>query len=563
MPAQVIYNGHEFSRYASYAIRMENIYDPSHRYVAAHSFKMTVRDFIMKGNKDEKDYPDGLDEYMETVREKLMKSHCPDGLDEYMETVREKLMKSHKALTIEGLGFGEIDLSDVSDDIHHGPHPIDFDWESIGQNQAAHITWQVEFVMSPCPEDSEGIISISYSAQHSVNEKGYSTFTHSGVIEVTPEKDPQAYRDYFVVAFPANCHRNRQDGVSEDKRRISISITDREIESPNAYPAGVVSISAPTTLSVRLPGQNLATSARVVISCNMELIGTESRRRAWAIWNSILAARLGRIAIADNDYILRDMTVTEDWYTNHYSFSCVVTHYKNNLVTHLGNFSFFAYVNQDWSIWASGMANVRRPGGLSQGEFVSNKAEVNLCLGDDPLFVNIDSTPPFPPIDAVLTLCNPTPTPEKSWIEFEADLIEAPLIESVTYTTYGESEVTQNAFNPAAVADRKPTFKFQPSGTGYSVKYKQSPSVQRYIWRGTAMRIGFPIPPPTKVTLNGETLKVAGEPLVENDLIGFQFCQPVYRATWSIGLIYDQTTSPSEREETDPSGLKYESEPPV
>ncbi len=546
----VTYNGYEFSEYASFTIVQENVYDPAYLAVVGHKIKLTVKDFALKGSNLPGEDP-----------------VCPANMEAFVTGLKSLLMECRKPLTISGIGFGEVDLSVASHEINHGPHPMSFEWAPIGANQAAAITWVVEFTLSPCLETHIGVSGFVLTSSHSINEKGYSTFNWSGFVEVAAvtTEGADAYRSFITIAHTPNCHRTQNWNISEDNRRLSFSISDQEIESPNAYPMGVVSISAPSTLTCRLPSLSLdpnvgKTSARVQISCNMELRGNESRLRAWTIWNSILAARLGRVAVASNDYIVRDMTVTEDWFTNHYSFSCVVTHYNQNLIMHLTMFSFFALVNNDWALWSTSMQNANRARGLSNASLDRPLAKISLCDNPNQVVTLTDHEPPVPPLDVLLTLCNPTPTPEKSWLEFQAELIEAPAIESVTYTTYGESTIAQNAFNPSSPSSKKPAFDFQPSGTGYTVKHINAPSVQRYIWRGTAKRIGFPIPPPTMVTVNGVTMKLAGTPRVVNDLVGYQYCQPIFEATWSIGLIYDQDSSPAEREETDPSGLKGDGE---
>ncbi len=525
----ITYNGHTFSKLATYNCKVEPVYNAQRQTVIYHKITLYVNDYIAPEN-----------------------GGCNNGSEETMNALRHTLLTARRSLKIEDIGFDTINLYVVDQDITGGPRPLSLEWHPIGGKRTGYISWSIEFTVTPCnPASPEHHGLVSLSIQHSIdfNERGYQTCTTKGVIEVSKSASPDIYNNYRSKIHKSpmiNGHRTQSFSVSEDGCRMTITIRDVEIESPNAYPPGVVDIQERSTLRVRRPSNWRRRGAATNVSCEIILQGDAPRRRAWDIWNAILEHRLGRFEIANHQYQLYDMKVSEGLYDNRYSFSVDVTTTKVNLNDCLNLFSFFATQNQDWQVWSNSMFSTQRDTGLSNkglpwsGLVAGDRNLCNQSSFDYPTPTNS----PFPPLTAMAVLCGQLPPPEKSWTEFEAHFEECPDIQSAYYTTYGEGKSEMGEFNKASTGPKQSTFKFDPVGEGYNLHITKAPGVHRFIWRGNAQRIGYPIPPPTKVTLDGKQLRLVGEPKIDNECVGKQFCLDVYEASWVIGLVLDSKNTP-------------------
>ncbi len=548
------YNDWEFSPAASLLITNEFISDDADTITTCHKLMITVKDFVVPS------------------------STCGIIEDE-MEDIKSRLGRKGMALILGNVGYGtSLIVNDPGEtgstwDIKAGPKPRVVSWEPIGNTASAHITWQCEVNLSPCLSNFEGVSEFNYSIIHSLNDRGYTTATKSGYLRIAQSsiegvQDPFAqsklsdtadrYRDEITNKFnkPINYKREQSFHLSSDFSRVDFVITDREIESPNAYPEGVVSISAPTRSRFRLP--QAGESANTTISVNLELAADQPRVRAWEIFDAIVTERTKRFSGSIlESRIVRDLEVSEDYFSHRYSFTMVMTSVAP-LFAHMSAIGYFSPIPLNWIDWDNSMATVKANRGFANRHHIADGANpqlFNLCDADgleEPAGYAIQE----PPDKTIYKLCSEAPNPEESWFDQDAMLIECPEIESTYQTTYGRADVVQKEFDPSN-SDYGNGTLIGVENPDYEVHYSDSPPVQRFIWKGRIKRIGYPIAPIGKTMIGDKVAKVVGTPYFTSRLIGYMFCLPVYEAVWNVGLVVVETPT-LDIKESDPTNSARE-----
>lgn len=537
----ISYNGYEFSDYHNVEIELQPVYAPDDRTVIYKKLVVTIKD-IVAPRIDTTD-PD--------------KKNTAD-----MEAVKLQLRDPGKTLIISDAGFGldlEINGSSGLRDIASGPKPRVLRWMPVGHERAANITWTVEAHLSPCDETFEGIVSLTYGVAFAINEKGYTTRTVQGLIivaqsQINGESTASAddFRERINVLTLPNAKRSQSFNLSPNKAELSFSITDREIESPNGFPNDVVSISAPIQSRFKWPDRS-ATKTQSVLTVTLELQAEAARVRALQIFSAILAHRFGLFEQENQTYFLREMTISEDLFSHRYSFSALVAAVLP-LNVQLRLLRYFSPISEDWAAWSNSTSNtkgVRGLSGIAHPRTEDNDELVSLCTEQSGLGLTVDNETDikFPADISTSVLCNPLPSPENSWVEYDAHLIEATAYQRSYNTTYGSADIQQVEFDPLATSESEPFNRIDSSG--YEVSFSDAPPEQKWIWKGFAQRIGYPIPPLGKITIGGREATVVGQPLFKTRLVGVSFCQPVYEAVWNVGLILTDTPDVIEDSETD------------
>lgn len=558
----IFYNGHEFSKRSLVEIQMDMIYDEANRVVVGRQYLITVKSIVL---------PDCTVVGDDLLPGQVEGNTAIRSINNTMDDIRQRLSESGKMLQIGNVGFGReltinpdspgITEGQVTRDIRSGPKPKVLRWLPIGHESAAEIVWQVETIVSPCDDDEDdGLMSMNYGISFSINRSGFTTKQVQGHLTVAQHKTRDGlstssaddYRDRIEIQRLANSHREQSYTLSPDKSRLDFSITDTEIESPNSYPEGVVSISAPTRSRIMYPNPGSVTTQND-FSLQLKLEPKTARIRAWEIFQSLFETRIQEFVDADIQVIITDLEIEEDWFTHDYSFS-VKYRITTDFVTFLQNSAYFRAYPVTWTLWQDAIEDAQSSRGIGQMKHerdTDNDLLTSLC---DQTKTNVaaQATPYFRDVRSIGNMCNEAVPKNKSWLLFDAELIEQTEVQKVHHTTYGEVKVSQNDFDISG-NEAKTTLEIDMMNVKQSTS--QAPPIQKWVWKGRAHRITHPIPPIGKIKIGNQDADITGEPKITCRQIGTLFCQPVYECIWSIGLI--TLNSPGDtitNDEIDPTG---------
>lgn len=489
---------------------------------------------------------------------------CPTDTNATMQDIRSRLEESAGVFMLTESGFGDVIVNSSGiegsvTEIKSGPKPQTLKWHAIAGHAAAEIVWACDLVLPPCSRDT-GLKSLAYSLIFSINQKGFTTKTVRGTIQVAQSVvsgvavSADEFRDRIVVQRSANCHREQDYNLSPCRSRLDFSIIDKEIESPNAFPHGVVSISAPLRIRIPYP-QGGEVVGRHSVNVRVELEATTERTRAWEIFVAIFNARIAAyVAGNDTPVVVTDLAISEDWFTHEYSFAVEFTVTKNfkNLLIESGLFKAFPV---DWVTWSASMASVQRSRGIAQFKYsaaVQDDPLMSLCDSDEDRVetVTLEATEYFRSIGTFAILCNDQPPPpEKSWLKYDSQTIEATSYNRKLIQTYGKDSKAIDEFDPSSTASGgEMTTVTDDSTNPPTQSVADGVAGQYWIWKGHAQRIGYPIPKFGKTRVGETDVEVIGEPRVMRRLVGYLFCQPIYEVVWCIGLVATETPTPADNE---------------
>ena len=546
---ELTYNGYRFNEHSHIDIDTDIIYDEAGRIPMEKRLIVVVKSLI---TPDPSESQDGS----------LV---CPVSNDATLESIREKLCDSAKVFELRDSGFGDVIVNATNPDslldLKSGPKPQALKWHPIAGHAAAEIVWTCEITI-PCCENDTGLKSISYSVGFQINQKGFTTRSVKGSILVSqsvasgsPNRSADDFRDRIVVDKPTNFQRAQDYSLSADRSRLEFAITDTENESPNAFPAGVVSISAPLRMRIPYP-----TSGDVVaknsVSVRLELEATTPRTRAWEIFVAIFRARIAGYLAGDGaaPVIVTEIDISEDWFSHQYSFSVsyTVTRSFNSLLVNSGLFQAFPV---NWGDWSASVANAHRSRGQGQLRYsagVQSDSLIGLC--DNPegnARVRLEAVEYFRSPGMFSILCNEeAPPPPLSWIKYDSHIVEATSYNRTHIQTYGSETKATADFAPIDPNDGGAATTVTP-GTGEDAPTQllaDGVAGQYWIWKGHAQRVGHPIPKIGKTRIGETEVEVIGEPRILRRLVGHLFCQPVYEVAWSIALVATSTPTPMPNE---------------
>ena len=556
----VVYNEYEFSQAANYACQTMAVYDDARRTIVAWETTLTVVDYVHG--------------------DCLGATTASNGAA--MDSMRDNLLIAGKRLVLlADIGFGASkSINDENDpssdwDIGGGPHPTQCNVENIGAGNVSHITWTVKFQLAAgcvtlkpsttIGTGGEGLVkAFNWKSQHAVDNKGFTNRTISGYLEIVNLSDPDngasttvttkesaladASRAFISSRFDPldNFERTQNYDMSMDHSRLSFTINDREIQSPNAWPEDVVSIRMPTRATFPWPKASTQTSS-IQIDLTIELRQGAERSRAWELFDNLLTRRLGRFLANGKVLIMKTLTISEDYFSNSYSFSF---HAENSasMYEQMANLGLFATLGTDWADWRASQWNASsNPYGFSELQAGINGSPpdergINSC--NDSVIKNYadEERPYSPPPKFIYAACATLPSPENSFINTDIDLIEAPEMETTVATTYAPVDIVQTNFEPyeASTTDRG---LMQVSGD-YETCISKSAPIRKYVFAGRTQRIGYKIPAPALTSINNEPVELVGNPNFQSRYLGKQLCLPVYEAVWSQEYIVKADPGP-------------------
>lgn len=534
--SNVTYNGVLFPPLGTkISVSEQYIYDDSERTVKATQFRVRVQTIIVATG--------------DAFPADLTSSEYNAGPE--MHRIRQLISKPGGSLIIDHDGFAsKIEINTPGSpvrDISWGPKPRTLVWEPVGNTASVEVVWECEFEIPICdggyPPQFHGVAQFNYGVSFSIDNKGYTTRTIAGVIEIAMTRLNQrnrnlvdtvdAYRDRIIFGKPPNFERNVEWMVSSDKRTANFSIVDREIQSPNAYPAGVVAISASHRVGVR---RSEMTQISNVLSASIELAPTEHKSRAWMIFRAMLENR--KSATTETVFLER-LEVLEDIYENRVSFEAVYWFTEaasiNAMLSQTGIFTPMKLSNgQDaWAEWSESMMIPLIGAGEDRGvahlehEWYAESI-VDLC--EYPR-VGGAKYPSPAPVEAIPLgpFCNQRPRPEASWGYWDAKFEYREKPRTTVSVQLQPNDLRYLDFSPSATTTSMPQVS---SGEKAKRYVEDKAGSQILIYTGYAERVGYPIPRPGNITVEGKRYKPVGAGVFETKFQGVFFCQPKYAAAW-------------------------------
>ncbi len=529
------YNGFQFNPYSEISVNAQMQDDDSGRVTLYNRYRVRVETTI---------YAEELD--------------APGIAGSTFKRLRDRLSKKGQALVIYHLGFHDeaydVNLSPSGRrDVTFGPHPRLIAWDPVGEQNAVHVVWECEFMVSAC-DRWDGLMSLNYSIQTRIDMAGYTTRTVSGHLEIAMTRNgdripdtADKYRDRVSIPALPNFQREHHWALSLDKRRADFSIVDTEIRSPNPYAPGVIQIQGNHSV-----GWARRQSAQLpqTIRASIELAQGVARSRAWEVFKAIVESRLKAAREAKGVFI-ESVHCDESLFSNNFTFTLNYRTYvdpgKSILTALSGLFASTGIGSllelSTWEQWKESVAKLQSHRGQANLKHdVSQDQLIDLCTrglnGSPPQYPEQPRTP----LPLTLNkLYNTKPSPRDSYIKHKTYMGLKERTPTTSQTTIEKDDYRLNKFDP-----NKPIASLGETITGGSVKrYVESQAgTIEVVYMGYAERVGYPIPRPDKVDVGGVTLTRTGESNFRQIFLGDCLGQPVYAASWN------QTYAMSERPST-------------
>lgn len=267
-----------------------------------------------------------------------------DTADLTMAKLERELMKPGQALVYSGWGHGTFSINTASDtkDVRFGPKPKYARVELVGSTLAIQVDWTVEVTINRCNPSTNAVYgrigdisSLSYTESFSINDRGLTTRSINGHLDITNNRsrlgsnsvltNADQFRSRFQVDVPNTFKRvTNQWALSEDKSSVSFSIVDQERPSSEGYPPGVTDCNLQHTANYRLhfgKGRGGSPPHTGQISGQLDVVKTVPLGDAWTRVLLMLRTRLTAMRNRGNTVFISELNVTEDLFRHGLSFS--------------------------------------------------------------------------------------------------------------------------------------------------------------------------------------------------------------------------------------------------
>lgn len=533
--SQVTYNDYVFPDRSNFQITESLVYDASDRTVIGTRFVLRLQTII-------------VNEEATTLGDNPAAA--------YVHYARQRISKAGQRLIIEHEGFGPtLDINAPAQgavkDIAWGPKPRVIEWNPVGHTNSVEITWEVEWMIPICdgtqPPSFTGLSSFSYGITFDIDQRGYTTRVISGSMEIAMTRygggrnlvdSIDNYRNRVNFQKPANFERRISWQVSDDKRSANFTIIDSEIASPNAWPAGVVSISAS-----HRAGWQRSSVARIVntISATIELSPDEHKSRAWMIFRGMVNKRIGYATPIAQAVFIEGLDVIEDIFSNTVSFQ--LSYRIMGSAEGMGGIAIFFQATglfqpisdaiDDWAAWDNSVKHLQPFRGLNSDRGVAelrhdwqSERLIDLCM-QNTLASTPYQEPPTQPAYQPPVLCNPRPAPMRSWLSFEATLTYYEEGSDHTAVEIKANDIRQRDYNP-----NEPDAGWGVSDGSVRRFTVNNAGTQEFVWTGKAERVGYPIRKPGRIRIGNQFYSPVGKGVFSQAFMGMHFCQPKYAAAW-------------------------------
>lgn len=477
--------------------------------------------------------------------------------DAYMLDLRKRLLQVGKAFVYTGQGYGndlKINLSGGQRDIKFGPKPQFVEWSPIASNKAAEVSFQLVVVIACCPksfDSTPGVLGLNYSIDFDINEKGFTTRTTTGYVEIgsfangqTPVAVADSYRNYISISRLEGFNRTTRWSNGLDKTRLQFTIVDQQIESKFPLPQYMIHADGHHRVNWSR-GSRQGMVQRHTIGLSIEHTANASLSQIMNAFAIILNKRLNICRNNGFPILLDDVTIDEAIFGTALgiSVSYRVLASLGDLVTNAG---LFVDPGTSWASWKSTTADlVQTDRGLAGLTLqVGEDAIFDPCVSSVPSFNTKTPNPISRGVENRYVFTNVAPPVDKSWIEYLAylDVVrESPLVrQSASQTSTYEDSASADMNRSEGLS-----FNLQSNNLAVDVLQAGGQPVFYAHFFGQARRAGYKIPRPRLLTIGGVTAtEKKGNFLCKQ--AGNQLGVPVYEAAWDI--LYYLPQSPGQVE---------------
>lgn len=502
----------------------------------------------------------------------ILEPEAQTTTDDALEEIRLMLLTPRKAFLYKDKGFGEdfevrasgtdpnLDL-----DVMYGPRPIRLTFETIASNKAARINWAVEVhVRRECASgiDQTNLLEFWTTSSVKINQSGYQTLTRKGKIEVLGNAAGETMSTTGLVNSPITdrlvslgsmqgYHLESTFTPSDDGRVLDFVFVYTEIESPNAYPLGVVDIKCRHSTGSTLMSSNPIQGAqfrswRNSMNCTIQLRPNVPQLRAWEIFSAIATDRINQgVSVETVNQngdkvitrtlvpIVLSMKIDEEMFSHSISFSISwvsFTQTISELFSSTGILKPYVNVQETWGDW---VVDIRQNTQRRQGAYpLTNDGATTQIINPCTSGATVNSVPDttrgdiLPVIPAIFA--PGCPPEESSWLDYKSKCeIQSKSNIKIHRKYKSIDDVVRTddqieAFTPSSSVSRQ----YDTASTEED-HFEQDfgNDIHLGVVTGYAVRLGAPTEPPRvmtiggrRATLNREKSVVSNTPLSSNNL---------------------------------------------
>jgi hypothetical protein len=491
----------------------------------------------------------------------------------------------------EDLIFSNRDDYYTRQDICFGPMPKLISFEPVAGNKMARVVFQVlvRFKSGCTTPKSYGVVDFNVTTAIKTNGSGYKQIIRKGYLEVSLPRitstqnaksinpsDDVRYNETWRIEEQYKIVLDRLIGInmqgyrveheidfSPDHRSCNFSIRYSEIESPNAYPNGVVKINATHRAASSLLGDEGKLAASNYSKWLNEMSASITLRpnippiKAWFIFTEILNERLAYSTVIEEDFfgVLRakipmilDIEMEESLFSHEYNFKVTWVTWLGNLSEMLNKTGMFKPLEStNWFDWTTDVRTVNGIHGaypLVPGKHGSTAFEVTLCnsnlYGPDRYIIDLETTRGLPEEFVFQLFGTECPPPSSSFLDYQEKFYVVSQGGKLTYQRYKNPNDSSSRDYTSSVSDEPQLER----GFDMLDYYRDSPEEEYYrqdfnkdqfklIVRGYAIRLGGPTSPAAHKEIGGKKVElIPGADIISNQIKSASGNCPIVITTW-------------------------------
>jgi hypothetical protein len=518
--------------------------------------------------------------------------------DSEVERMVAKLTQAAAPLEYQGRGFGDWDVNVTNvRDVDNGPRPISLDLKPVGAGKATEATWTVTFVLPTCDDARyDGIREFNFTVSYDTDGAGYSTRTYDAVVKIAQTRNTVAARvphetadEYYEQIAPALMPGfrpvSRRRELSEDRNTLKVTFVDAQMP-PHVPPFGIITASIehtyasqPGTYGFKWNGSfaasyEVARRDGVVLDAITDFLDIAKARIADAAKMRLAVGGGGAIGapIGERAIIPIAFSATENDVYGRTAARFTMTYFiagvkLDQILRHGGLWKEW---RSDWKAWITSIPFTTGPRGHAVLAFRPNDDKiVDLCAAVAPTTPRAQKEPPAKKLvelgakveaaaaDAMVKAF-PSPKPGGSWLSYHcfvtlsADtgrvsghtLPTTPLLDrrqgAVTWdvTKPLPSNPQSHPFPPLSGLIGGTSQSRSQSGGETFVHQRTRPAL-RMTLHGHAVRVGYEIPMPEIISVNGKRPTLVGTPRFTQGVVG-EALYPIYGANWSLDYLFTE-----------------------
>lgn len=521
-------------------------------------------------------------------------------LDDVVAEIKSCLSEPGGQFIFNQQGLAGVDINGAEGvyDSAFGPTPLSFSWVPIGSNRAARLSWTVEVHTPECcqvvPTYTGQPMEFTYEVSFAVDHRGMTTRSITGTLEIPMTRRghnipdiADNYRERIEPPVPANFRRQSSFNVSRDKRTLSFSIVDSEINSDNPYPEGVTDLNVVYDISQQsvsvtslfgidwlqyIPFGNLLRVPLAQLNirnpkwiCNLRgsftLLAGQPASRAWDVYRAIRDQKRDNpgfifrdgelLAEAAGWWILLDQNYSESLYDRSVTFSSTWMRFTYDLdvLSALGMWKKVPAPFNDWTTWKTSMNEAFNVRGFAKlRSSTTDDVIVDLCQDGTPLMGSEGDNKLTASVERSGDGQTSMGTKE-SWMDFQNKLHYEQDQNKARHRFY--QDVPRMSPGPSLQNKSTDTGHFTfPEGTSAHNEVIQDFGAPSYTITmfGYGVRAGHGVPIPQLRTVGGLTAVRYGTPTVVREIAGYLPVQsegqkpiPIQVAAWSIPYAIDNS----------------------